>query len=218
MVKQEVSCASVEFDDQAVSDLFNDCFDEGIHPYQCGRVWMHTHPSGVTSPSGTDEQTFEKVFGSCDWAVMLIFPKGAAKPYCCLQFNGVVSHRVEIPVEILPYEADTAEWEAEVAANVTEEVFIYSGTAKAASDAGVRDSDLAIYDLFEPYDSEPRESDPFYFDAQGRRVWCGGNEDELTEFAHDEGYIIHEHADGTQELLDEDEICWYPDDEGTGYA
>jgi hypothetical protein len=91
-VRQRVSVASVAFDDEAVADHFERCAEEGIPPARCGRIWLHTHPGESPQPSSTDEETFERVFGGCDWAVMFIigrtgqtyarlaFPAGATRP------------------------------------------------------------------------------------------------------------------------------------------
>ncbi len=40
-VKQEVTVASVSFDDNAVADFFEDQVDAGRKPEQFGRIWLH---------------------------------------------------------------------------------------------------------------------------------------------------------------------------------
>jgi proteasome lid subunit RPN8/RPN11 len=85
-VRQSVTAVSVEFDDQAVADLFEEQVDQGRRPDQFARIWCHTHPGNCPEPSGTDEETFARVFGSCDWAVMFILAKGG-QTYCRLGFN-----------------------------------------------------------------------------------------------------------------------------------
>ena len=72
VVKQRASPATVAFDDAAVADLFDRMLDEGVPPARFARVWLHTHPGASVDPSGTDEATFARVFGACDWAVMAI--------------------------------------------------------------------------------------------------------------------------------------------------
>jgi hypothetical protein len=72
VVKQRATSVSVAFDDGAVADLFDRMLDAGIPPARFGRVWLHTHPGVSVEPSGTDEATFARVFGACDWAVMAI--------------------------------------------------------------------------------------------------------------------------------------------------
>ncbi len=75
-VGQQVSAVSVEFDDQAVADFFDRQVDEGRRPEQFARIWLHTHPGNSALPSGTDEQTFSRVFGACDFAIMAIVARG----------------------------------------------------------------------------------------------------------------------------------------------
>src|SRR5271168_3712876 len=43
-VKQEVSPVTVRFLDEAVADFFDGCYERGIPPGHCGRLWIHTHP------------------------------------------------------------------------------------------------------------------------------------------------------------------------------
>ena len=69
VVKQATTSVSVAFDDIAVADLFDDMADAGIPPNRFARIWLHTHPGASATPSGLDE-TFRRVFGGCDWAVM----------------------------------------------------------------------------------------------------------------------------------------------------
>jgi len=71
-VKQEVTCVSVKFDDEAVSQFFDQQVDLGRKPEQFARIWLHTHPGESPEPSTTDEETFQRVFGGCQWAVMAI--------------------------------------------------------------------------------------------------------------------------------------------------
>lgn len=75
-VRQSCSLVSVEFDDDAVADYFEDQVDAGRSPEQFGRLWLHTHPGDSAEPSSLDEHTFAKVFGHCDWAVMFILARG----------------------------------------------------------------------------------------------------------------------------------------------
>src|SRR5205814_9754162 len=77
-VKQTVSCVTVEFDDAAVADHFDHCADRGIAPSRSGRVWIHTHPDISPQPSFTDERTFKRAFGNCDWSVMAIVARDGA--------------------------------------------------------------------------------------------------------------------------------------------
>ena len=98
-VKQLTSCAHVEFDDAAVADYLDDCADKGIEPRRCMRVWIHTHPGDSPNPSGTDEDTFQRAFGGCDWSLMFIIGR-TAQTYCRLAFNAGPGAQVMIPVAV----------------------------------------------------------------------------------------------------------------------
>lgn len=95
LIKQTCSGASVEFDDADVADFFDECIDQGLTHEQFARVWIHTHPNGVHGPSMTDEETFEKAFGRCNWAVMYILSRDG-QDYCALQYNTTPACRIEL--------------------------------------------------------------------------------------------------------------------------
>jgi hypothetical protein len=97
--KQKVSAVTVSFDDLSVGDYFEDCAERGIQPSRCGRVWIHTHPGSSALPSSVDEETFARVFGSCDWAVMAIMARGGAS-YARLSFSAGPGGSTNIPIEV----------------------------------------------------------------------------------------------------------------------
>lgn len=123
LVQQECTAVTVAFDDAAVADLFDEQVDAGLHPQQFSRVWIHTHPGNSPEPSSVDEETFERVFGDNDWAVMFILACGG-KSYCRLRFNSGPGGAIELPVVIdygRPFEAtDHDAWLEEYIASVKE--------------------------------------------------------------------------------------------------
>lgn len=126
-VRQEVSIASVSFDDAAVADFFDRQVDAGRKPHQFARIWLHTHPGSSANPSATDEETFSRVFGSCDWAVMFIFARGG-KSYARLRFGVGPGGEVQIPVEV-DYSVEFAgsrheQWDLEYTANVQPQLLL----------------------------------------------------------------------------------------------
>jgi len=130
--KQECGMASVDFKDESVADIVDDMIDEGLKPEQFLRIWIHTHPSMSASPSKTDEDTFERVFGKCDWAIMAIISTDGDK-YCRLQVNsGPIPGYFEIPIEV-DYESydfpasDSEAWEKEYKEKVEKMTYSYSG-------------------------------------------------------------------------------------------
>lgn len=120
-VKQQVTSVSVEFDDEAVADFFENQVDLGRKPQQFARLWMHTHPGDSPYPSSTDEETFSRVFGKCDWAVMFVLARGG-QTYARLRFNVGPKGDVVIPVRVdysIPFEASNHDaWQQEYAANI----------------------------------------------------------------------------------------------------
>ena len=99
LVQQQATATSVAFDDESVADLFDELVDAGLRPEQFARVWIHTHPGNCPNPSSVDEETFARVFGGCDWAVMFILARGGAT-YARLRFNAGPGGAMEIPVEV----------------------------------------------------------------------------------------------------------------------
>jgi len=120
-VKQKVTVATVSFDDLAVADFFEAQVDAGRKPEQFARHWLHTHPGDSPQPSCTDEETFARVFGACQWAVLFVLARGG-KSYARLRFNVGPGGSVIIPVEVdyrPPFGASDADaWEAEYKANI----------------------------------------------------------------------------------------------------
>ena len=120
-IKQDVTVASVSFDDEAVADFFDTQVDAGRKPEQFARVWLHSHPGDSPKPSSIDEETFRRVFGRCQWAVMFIVARGG-KSYARLRFSVGPGGQVVIPVEVdysQPFgPSDQEAWGAEYKANI----------------------------------------------------------------------------------------------------
>jgi len=121
LVRQTCSITSVAFDDSAVADFFDEQVDLGREPAQFGRIWVHTHPGDCPQPSLTDEETFARVFGSAQWAVMFILAQGG-QTYARLQFNvgPGTACRLAIEIDFRPpfLGSDTTAWDEEYQANV----------------------------------------------------------------------------------------------------
>ena len=120
-IRQDATIASISLDDQAIADHFDAQVDVGRKPEQFFRLWLHTHPGSSATPSSVDEETFARVFGTCDWAVMCVLAQ-EGKTYARLRFNVGPGGNVVIPVCVdysLPFgPSDHEDWEAEYKANI----------------------------------------------------------------------------------------------------
>ena len=99
LISQFCTSVSVEFDDHAVADFFDEQVDGGRKPDEFARIWLHTHPGDSAQPSGVDEETFARCFGRSDWAVMFILAK-YGETYARLRFNVGPGGSLEIPVRV----------------------------------------------------------------------------------------------------------------------
>jgi hypothetical protein len=99
LVRQCCTAVSVCFDDTAVAEFFDEQVDAGRKPEQFGRIWIHTHPANSARPSLVDEETFLRVFGGCDWAVMFILACGGQQ-YGRLQLRLPSGGAFEIPARV----------------------------------------------------------------------------------------------------------------------
>jgi len=121
-----------------VAELFEDQVDMGHRPERFARLWCHTHPGDSPYPSGTDEETLNRVFGGCDWAVMFILAKGG-QTYARLRFRAGPGGDVEIPVHVdytQPFPgADHTAWGDEYDAHIYPEPVI-NNTLLGTDDSG----------------------------------------------------------------------------------
>ena len=99
LVRQTCTPVSVAFEDEAVADFFDHQVDAGMQPERFARIWVHTHPGNCPAPSPTDEDTFERVFGHTEWAIMFILAQGG-QTYARLRFHVGPGGEIEIPVTV----------------------------------------------------------------------------------------------------------------------
>lgn len=99
LIPQLTSVTSVAFADLAVAEFFEEQVAQGRPPAEFARIWIHTHPGHCPRPSGTDEETFDRVFGNCDWALMFILARNGAT-YARLQWNVGPRGAMEVPVSV----------------------------------------------------------------------------------------------------------------------
>ena len=116
MVRQRCTSVTVQFEDAAVADFFDEQVDRGLAPERFARVWIHTHPGSSPAPSWVDEETFLRSFGRSDWAIMFIVAQGG-QTSARLRFNVGPGGDCELPVAVdfdCDFAApDRAAWRAE---------------------------------------------------------------------------------------------------------
>lgn len=147
LVKQKVTSVSVSFDDESVADLFADQVEAGRKPSQFGRIWVHTHPGTSPEPSMTDENTFDRVFGKCDWSVMFIIASDG-KTFARLRFTAGPGGEIDIPVYVdygSEFEgSDHKLWKRQYRENVIEETVPASKKKKDKAASSPKDD----FDIF----------------------------------------------------------------------
>jgi hypothetical protein len=134
LVKQEVTGASVSFDDEGVADFFDAQVKLGRRPSEFARVWIHTHPGNCAQPSMTDYETLHRVFGVTDWSVMFILAQGGDTS-CELRFNIGPKASMDIPISIDYLRSfdgtDFGAWKQEYEQNVNiKHTYTYTHTPK----------------------------------------------------------------------------------------
>lgn len=121
LVSQRCTQTFVAFDDVAVAEFFDKQIDQNRRPEQFARIWVHSHPGESAQPSFVDRETFNRVFGRCDWAVMFIIAcGGATSAELHWRHGGPASIPLNIEIDFsrsFPA-SDAAAWAAEYDAKV----------------------------------------------------------------------------------------------------
>ena len=122
LIKQTCTDVTVVFDDAAVADFFDDQIDAGRHPENFGRIWIHTHPGYSAQPSQVDVETFARVFGNCDWAVMFILARNGATYGELKRAGKPKAEKLSVGIDFKPEFAasNQAAWEDEYLQSVQE--------------------------------------------------------------------------------------------------
>ena len=183
-VKQQVTCVSVKFDDEAVANFFEDQVDLGRRPEQFARIWCHTHPGFSPEPSMIDEETFDRVFGNCEWAVMFILAEDN-RTYARLSFNVGPAGQILIPVEI-DYScqfaaSDWTSWETEYRANVTVDKTPHDFGKNSEIEAAGSSGDLTLpYDFVDELEQMSPDQRHLILDELAERPELWNDESEVT--------------------------------------
>lgn len=186
IVQQEVTSVSVRFSDESVSQFFDQQVDLGRKPEQFARVWLHTHPGNSPEPSMTDEDTFGRVFGNCQWTVMAIVARDNST-YARLSFNTGPGGDILIPTAV-DYDlafgpSDHNAWDLEYKANVRQEVSLTpnltAGTNARAAVAANADESVLSYDFMERFEGMDPVQRQIILDELADRPELWDQEDEV---------------------------------------
>jgi proteasome lid subunit RPN8/RPN11 len=146
LVDQVCTWVTADLDDGSVADFFDAQVDEGRKPEQFARIFIHTHPGSSPQPSSTDEETFARVFGGSEWAVMFIVAR-KGECFARLRYNVGPGLDAELQVEVDyrqpfgPSEEDL--WYEEYESNVRElepAIEVHQKETKPVRDGIVDDS------------------------------------------------------------------------------
>jgi proteasome lid subunit RPN8/RPN11 len=151
-VRQQTSMMTVVMEDEAIADFSDRCVDQGLLPQNYLRIWCHTHPGISADPSGVDEETFARVFGSCDWAVMFILGR-TAKTYARLSFHVGPGTSVQLAVNVdwsgwpvtladpqFSMAQQLTDWQMEFAANIHHRQESFLPVLKVSDDSTAKGS------------------------------------------------------------------------------
>jgi len=182
-VRQEVTPVSVKFDDESVADFFDAQVDLGRKPEQFARLWLHSHPGQCHEPSTIDEETFERVFGNCQWAVLFIVAQDN-KTYAKLSFNVGPGGCMLIPAEVdYSREFGPSEhelWDAEYTTNVKAVEWFHE---RSTGDTGAVERDLSgctlTYDFLEEFEKMDPAERRFILDEMAERPDLWDDESEV---------------------------------------
>jgi len=216
LVKQECSMVKVDFDDDAIADYTMDMVESGYSPEQFMRIWVHTHPNMSAHPSGTDLHTFKKVFGKCDWSVMVIV-SNTGDQFCRLRINtGPFPGLFDIPmyVDYTSYEfdgSDTASWLKEYEEKVTEKKFHVYKSKKTKESTSWKNQQFSkgyFGGEINKFDDDLwlNEADGWVYDenlhSYSRKAWW----DDVDEIEDDEDFLDIDIPDELVSLLTPNEL------------
>lgn len=98
IIKQRCTAVTMKFDPIAISDhMARQFVRHKRQPNNCMRVWIHTHPGGMSAqPSGVDVDTFHTELKN-DWMVMAILAKNG-DTFARIAYNKGPAIECDIPV------------------------------------------------------------------------------------------------------------------------
>ncbi len=136
LVKQKCTSCTVELDTEDSVQFVDRMLDQGLAPWQCQNIWIHTHPGNCPEPSGTDEDNFNKNFSHPHWAIFFILAKGG-QTWCEVQFNVGPTCHVVVEHSIIYgghfQGSDEKAWQTEYEKNVTKQKWDFTEYKKSTT-------------------------------------------------------------------------------------
>ena len=137
MVEQINDASSTEMTEEGLANYMDTQLAREKAPCEFMRIWCHTHPVGVNSPSKTDNDTMVDVFEECDWAIMFIITK-ELKTYAEIQTKALsetIHTLMDVEVDWKSYgSTNPDDWEQEH--DECHSPFVYSKPALQFNKAG----------------------------------------------------------------------------------
>ena len=100
MLEQDCTGYHTEIRDEAMAEYYKECYAQDMDIQEFGCVWLHTHPSDDTTPSGLDETTFAETFSRHPWAAMLILGQNGSMYGRVKNNKGLVlSQQVDVVID-----------------------------------------------------------------------------------------------------------------------
>lgn len=131
LIKQECTSVTFDLDPGDGAEFMETMMDQGLMPWQCSNILIHTHPGNSSSPSPTDEDNFKEAFSHPDWAIMFIIAQDNSS-YCRLKINagpGAVKHlKTAIDWNTTFGGTDTQAWDNEYGSKVSEALPMFGMT------------------------------------------------------------------------------------------
>ena len=213
LVKQECTSVTVELDTDDSVAFVERMLDEGLAPWQCQNIWIHTHPGNCPEPSGTDEENFTKNFSHPHWAIFFILAKGG-QTWCEAQFNVGPTCRVVVEYSIAYNSnfqgANKEAWQEEYKKNVTEQKWNFKNTKTPLWNKSILGETSVNDGLFA---SMERAMDDLPNQAMNMDAWlneCGFDDKDI--MAYDE-YLFNDTSLNEKSIPDEERYRSQQDDQ-----
>lgn len=213
LVKQECTVATVELDKKDSGEFVERMLDEGLAPWQCQNIWIHTHPGNCPEPSSIDEENFRKNFSHPHWAIFFILANGG-QTWCEVQFNVGPTCRVTCEHSVIYKNkflgTDHEAWKAEYEKNVTKQKWNFDDIKTPTMDYAMPKKSQNENELFASM--ERASEDCPNSDIHSIATWlskCGFSD--LQIVAYEEQSLGG--IDRQPDLMSDDMPCWHTQDD-----